>query len=486
MKRILCTILAAALGLAMLSGCGSNEPAGSLSSEPSATESSTTATNGSTTAAPTQDTTTSTQAPTNPPTNSTAGSTKGPASSATVTTTTSTTTAKTTEATKNALEALGTPSVTYKNNDGSVLSSYFFRAATDFENVCAYFESARYSVYSSMEIGGNLSKTYVKGNAMAHVYFHPAKRELNIVRSETAGAELPPAKPAVTNGSYTCKIVQIEDNEHVNGMGYIIQLKDGSYIVYDGAYATQIPKIKKYLADNHRGTGKPIIRAWVLTHSHDDHYPAFQKLAEAAATEEMPFVLESVILSPLNPEEVAFGGNDRYLCEQVYRDAANFKGVKMVFAHTGMKFTFCNLTMEVLYAPETYYKTADKIGNFNNTSIVTRLTDGTYFALMLADVAVQGTDILEKYYGNALKSDICQISHHGVEDVPLSFYKLVEASILFYPCNRALYLNERHLSVRQEMEKWACTKEILIAGVGQFERAWGTTFDKNAALSKPW
>jgi arabinan endo-1,5-alpha-L-arabinosidase len=35
------------------------------------------------------------------------------------------------------------------------------------------------------------------------------------------------------------------------------------------------------------------------------------------------------------------------------------------------------------------------------------------------------------------------------------------------------------------MEGWACTKEILIAGLGQYTRAWGTTFDPNAPLSMP-
>ena len=35
------------------------------------------------------------------------------------------------------------------------------------------------------------------------------------------------------------------------------------------------------------------------------------------------------------------------------------------------------------------------------------------------------------------------------------------------------------------MEKWDCTNEILIAELGQYVRAWGTTFDKDAPLSIP-
>ena len=81
---------------------------------------------------------------------------------------------------------------------------------------------------------------------------------------------------------------------------------------------------------------------------------------------------------------------------------------------------------------------------------------------------------------------MCQISHHGVEDVPLHFYERVKASILFYPCNLWLYdQTERHWDVRKALEERDYTKEILIAGLGQYTRPWGTTFEKDAPLSMP-
>jgi hypothetical protein len=35
------------------------------------------------------------------------------------------------------------------------------------------------------------------------------------------------------------------------------------------------------------------------------------------------------------------------------------------------------------------------------------------------------------------------------------------------------------------MEDWACTKEILIAGLNRYTRAWGTVFEADAPLSMP-
>ena len=136
--------------------------------------------------------------------------------------------------------------------------------------------------------------------------------------------------------------------------------------------------------------------------------------------------------------------------------------------------------------PETLFKDADSFGNFNNTSVVTRLYDEGYSALFLGDIAKLGADRMASLFGKYLKSDMCQVSHHGVEDVPLSFYEIVQASILYYPCNIELYDQiERHWAVRTALEKKEYTKEILIAGCGQYARAWGTTYDADAPLVIP-
>ena len=384
--------------------------------------------------------------------------------------------------------SFGDPAIVYDCEDGSVLSTYSGKSAADFEGVCHYYEKEGYAIYTSTNMGENLASTFVKGDAMAHIYWHPSNGELNIVLSDTAGATLPPAMPEVTDGDYECTVVQMMDAEHVNGMGYIIQLKDGSYIVYDGAYSNQISKVEQYLLENYKGEGKPVIRAWVLTHSHNDHYPVFQMFTKRARRSEK-FIVEYVIVSPMNDENYVMNDpNDRdpYLSTTFYNDVSYLTGAKVIFAHTGMKFTFCNLNMEILYAPESHYKTTSDLGNFNNTSIVSRLYDESYSALFTADVGIEGSTIMENLYGDYLKSDICQISHHGVEDVPLSFYEYVQAAILYYPCDLWLYnQTERHWEERQAMEDWACTKEILIAGLGQYVRKWGTTFDADAPLSMP-
>ena len=89
-------------------------------------------------------------------------------------------------------------------------------------------------------------------------------------------------------------------------------------------------------------------------------------------------------------------------------------------------------------------------------------------------------------YGDYLESDMCQVSHHGVEDVPVSFYDVVKSPILFYPCNQYLYdLDSRFNDVRAALREKEYTKEILIAELDRFTRVWGTSFDSEAPLSMP-
>ena len=193
-----------------------------------------------------------------------------------------------------------------------------------------------------------------------------------------------------------------------------------------------------------------------------------------------------MIVAPVDPEEAVATGGDNYFNDSLAGDIAKFKGAKTVYAHTGMEFTFCNLNMEILLSPDDLYKNATHDNNFNNSSIVSRIYGDGYSFLVTADTASAGSRWLSSVYGDYLESDMCQVSHHGVEDVPVTFYDIVKAPILFYPCNQYLYdLDSRFDDVRAALRDREYTKEILIAELDRFTRAWGTVFDPDAPLSMP-
>ena len=385
--------------------------------------------------------------------------------------------------------AANEPDLLYSCNDGSLLFTYRNADIHDFIAECRQYETDGYTPYSSSVMGNTVAATYVRDRALVHVYWHITLHELNVAVSQDAGATLPPVTTDSSPAAETapCTVTQMMDGENDIGMGYIVQLTDGSYIIYDGSFAGQAEKIKRVLLENHTGEGAPLVRAWVLTHSHLDHIEALRAMAEEARRQET-FTVEYFIVSPMNHAEYELSHEDHtaYLSTDFYRDAAAFTGSRVVFAHTGMTFTFGNLRMEVLYAPESLFKTTDEIHYFNNTSLVTRLYDENYSALFLGDVGEAGTNLMVDFYGDYIQSDMCQISHHGLEDVPLSFYDRVRAPLLFYPCSQSAYDQfGQNGHTRRGLQKMPYTKEILIAGLEQYTRAWGTVFDKNAPLSMP-
>ena len=377
-------------------------------------------------------------------------------------------------------EGYATSDITYECQDDSVLYSYAGKTEADFEAVCAHYKSLGFRVYSDTSKNGSRFTTLIGDGPMAHIYWLKNTGEMNIVISQTAAATLPPVTPAVTTGNTVTSVTQIKDAAHVNGMGYVIQLADGSFVVYDGAYSDQARKFVDTMEDMVPEGEIPLIRAWVMTHSHDDHWPTLNRVADRMSSK---VKVEYVLFAPIDAATAVAHGGDDYFNERILEDIAKL-GATAVYVHTGMEFTFCNLKMEILMTADDIYKAGIHNNYFNNSSTVSRLYDENYSALFTGDCGKESSNLMEEIYGDYLKSDMCQISHHGVEDVPLSFYQTVQASILYYPCSQWLYdQTDRHHDVRKGCEEMASTKEILIAGLGQYSRTWGTSFEANAPLS---
>ncbi len=377
---------------------------------------------------------------------------------------------------------LSAPDDTYDCQDDSVLCVYKGKTANDFDSVYVYYSYLGYEAYSQSEKNGSEFATLVKGSQMAHIYYLADRGELSVITSATAADTLPPKSDIDPDAEQAIKVTQMRDSAHVNGMCYVIELTDGSFIIYDGSYADRTRQLYQFL-NKEAEDGEIVIRAWVLTHSHEDHYPAFSEFASRYAKN---VDLGYVIVAPIDSEAALITGGDTYFNEGLAADIAKFDGTKTVYAHTGMEFTFGDLNMEILLAPDDLFKDESHELNFNNSSIVSRLYGYDYSFLLTGDIGSSGSRWLMSVYGEYLRSDICQVSHHGVEDVPLEFYEVVKAPILYYPCNQMLYdLDSRFNDVRAALREKEYTKEILIAGLGRYTREWGKTFDENAPLSMP-
>lgn len=373
----------------------------------------------------------------------------------------------------------------YDCEDDSLVYSFKDKTTADFDNVCAFYKDKGFSVYSDASMGENRSMTLTMKSGMAHVYWLKAIGELSIVTSPTAAAMLPPATPEVTEGDTKCVVAQMKNQ---GGMAYVIQLRDGSFIIIDGGYSNDAERLYYYLWSRYKGDDKPVIRAWMLTHSHNDHFGAFRVFAGDSRYYDN-LKVEYIIAAPMNKEiyeaDLTNVDDNGYLAHLFPEDAAKFKGAKVVFAHTGMKFKFCDLNMELLCTPENVYKDTTKIEYSNNASIVSRLYDDSYKVLFPGDAMKLSANFMIDVYGDYLKSDMVQAAHHGMDDAPLAFYDTVRAPVIWYPCDDAAYNGGEMYpfrDVRLAVQKAEYTKEILIAYCGNFSREWGYQVPEGAEL----
>ncbi len=367
----------------------------------------------------------------------------------------------------------------YDNDHGSVLSAYPGKTAEDYEGVCVYYEKAGYELYCENAWNGNLYSTYRKGAEMAHVYWIESDGELNIARSETNGENLPP-KDGGALGTGVTSITQLQQNaSQTSGLAYIVQLSDGSFIIFDGAYSDTAKQLVKVLHDLH-GDGEVHIRAWIMSHAHDDHYSCIQGLSRRMkmhlADYSMTLKLDSFVIAPISDADTSeMGGGDFYI-KGMEDCIAKFPGAKIVYAHTGMTMQFSDMKLDFLYTGDDLFIDGST-GYFNDSSMVTRLSSArpeggdTLSMIFLGDAGVGVADRLMRYYGDFLKSDMCQISHHGVENFPLAAYEMIAAPTLFYPCNNGLYaLTDRDADVRAALRNSEVTKEILLRDNDQYTR----------------
>lgn len=169
---------------------------------------------------------------------------------------------------------LGDPDKTYTTGDGSVLRSYTGKDIEEFRTLCRLLTAQGWECLSDYAENGSVFATYRKGNELCHFYI-PADREntLRVVRSDHANL---PEAPTVTGGTKETTVTQLqlpltETNVYSNGMGYVVRLADGSFLIFDGGYAEQADQLWQTLVKQNGGEEGIVIRAWCLTHAHGDH-----------------------------------------------------------------------------------------------------------------------------------------------------------------------------------------------------------------------
>lgn len=306
---------------------------------------------------------------------------------------------------------------------------------------------------------------YVAFEAYAHMekYAPRFTRSLRIVSSPLSSVSVPPVailSPAPYQKVTNTAVTAVEVTGQAVGMGYILTLEDGSFIVFDGGGLNPDHRepfiLWSLLTQRHQQVfgeaptpERPIhVAAWIITHSHWDHYGAFREFIDKYGKSELfkmdymigNFPSRSSVFGIIN-QDILNMGTPAVMQKLHDGMREDFTFLKV---HAGQKFYFANLEMQVLMTYDNI--SPARIYNQNDTSTVLRFSlqatndqgekvGDPYVMLWLGDANNNESRFLCAMYGDYLKSDSTSVAHHGNIGCENDLYNTVKASTVWWPHN---------------------------------------------------
>ena len=324
------------------------------------------------------------------------------------------------------------------------------------------------SLFATLVKESAKSMLYVSYNAFKHEgeYDHSYDPLMRVVSYPTTSVSVPNAS-VLSKQPYTklCNsaVTAVEMGAGAVGMCYIVTLEDGSFIVFDGGMnaSNEAGALWNLLETRYRQThnGKdptdsdPIhVAAWVVTHSHADHYGVFRNFLSNYGKKsnfKMSYLIgnfpsASAVNCVYDSDIGAMGAPGAIKSLQ---DITNFTFLKV---QSGQKYYFANLEIEVLMTYDDH--APNQIKNQNDTCTVLRFSmqatkngidenggvtnvGDPYVMIWLGDANNQQSRYLCAMYGKYLESEMVQLAHHGNIGCESDLYDTIKAEAVWFPHN---------------------------------------------------
>lgn len=278
------------------------------------------------------------------------------------------------------------------------------------------------------ELAGNLFYTFSKETQCLFVFFNRSTQTVYLTAEPNR-----PLPLLQNNCTGEASFTQMQIG---GGMGYVVQLCDGSFVCIDGGAYTPEDEQRLYEFLKAHSEAKPKIAMWLFTHSHFDHIQLAAHFMEAYAD---AVEIEAVAYQFPDCGKISVEAEST---EKMQREIEAFeaacRGKTVYTLHTGQVYSFPGMELEVLRSLDDTYLL--HYFSFNDLSAAFRLKfSSCKTALILGDCMQRECRELMHTYGNCLKSDILQVSHHGLVGGDKDLYMAADPEICFWPVNEAVF-----------------------------------------------
>ena len=308
-----------------------------------------------------------------------------------------------------------------------------------FKAFCAELDEIGFVKLYEQESAGNLFATYQGEDIYVYTYYTAYSGKIRVITGPLAEM----ASVSYDTGAaktYTPYITSIPQPD--NGLGLIMRLPDGRFIIVDGGYKND-DRVYAALRDL-VPSGKITIAAWFITHPHIDHYGGFTDFITNHSTDSS-IVIERLMLNFANPESFyAVEDGDKTVewdVNFIYNTIKEYApDLTITQVHTGQIIDFGDATMEILYTMEDLMP--KELPNINDSSLAIRLKMGGSSFMILGDTCYRSGPIMHDMWGEYLKSDMVQIAHHGQWPSVESIYHDIAAEVVIVPAKLSRYKSD--------------------------------------------
>lgn len=234
-------------------------------------------------------------------------------------------------------------------------------------------------------------------------------------------------------------------------MSYIFRAEDGALAVMDGGNWGDGEHLLEALRAV-SGCRRPHIVAWLMTHAHLDHVDAFRYLMDCHPGD---FSLEKLYYCfPSQPYLDAYEPEEAHTLREMTELMGKMAPDTLHRVEGGERINVGGLRFTVLLTPDE----APRANVINNASVVYRVEGGGVSALFPGDLGVEGGERLLSLYGQALKSDIVQMAHHGQNGVDYPVYEAVRPAVCLWPTPPWLWDNDPGSGYNTGIWKTLCVR----------------------------